>query len=74
MDNAILHRRRLVVFTLAVALALAVVAMWPPKDASAEPPTRVDGSSVDEGYCDFPVLREETGHVKLTELPGGTSY
>lgn len=39
MDNAILHRRRLVVFTLAVALALAVVAMWPPKDASAEPPT-----------------------------------
>src|SRR5688500_12205997 len=73
MDNAILHRRRLVVFTLAVALALAVVAMWPPKDASAEaePPTRVDGSSVDEGFCDFPVLREETGHVKRTELPGG---
>ena len=71
MDNAILHRRRLVVMALAVALALAVVAMWPPKDASAEPPTRVDGSFVDEGFCDFPVLREETGHVKFTELPGG---
>ena len=71
MDNAILHRRRLVVMALAVALALAVVAMWPPKDASAEPPTRVDGSTVDEGFCDFPVLREETGHVKFTELPGG---
>jgi hypothetical protein len=71
MDNAILHRRRLVVFTLAVALALAVVVMWPPKDASAEPPTRVDRSSVDEGYCDFPVLREETGVVKFRELPGG---
>lgn len=26
---------------------------------------------MDEGYCDFPVLREETGHVKLTELPDG---
>jgi hypothetical protein len=72
MDKALLHRRRLVVFTLAVALALAVVAMWPPKDASAEPPTRVDGPPVvDEGFCDFPVLREETGHVKFRELPGG---
>ena len=38
MDNAILHRRRLVVFTLAVALALAAVAVWPPKTASADPP------------------------------------
>ncbi len=73
MDNAILHRRRLVVSALAVALALAVVVMWPPKTASAEPPIRVDGSTVDEGFCDFPVLREETGHVKFTELPGGTS-
>ena len=73
MDNAILHRRRLVVMALAVALALAGMAMWSPKDASAEPPTRidVDASSVDEGFCDFPVLREETGHVKFTELPGG---
>jgi hypothetical protein len=68
--DMLLHRRVLVLVA-GVALALAVVAMWPPKDASAEPPTRVDGSSVDEGFCDFPVLREETGHVKLKELPGG---
>ena len=71
MDNAILHRRRLVVVALAVVLALAVVVMWPPKTASAEPPIRVDGSTVDEGFCDFPVLREETGVVKLRQLPGG---
>ena len=72
MDNAIVHSRRLVVFTLAVALALAVVVMWSPRVASAEPPTRVDPpSSVDEGYCDFPVLREETGVVKDRVLPGG---
>ena len=71
MDNAILHRRRLVVFTLAVALALAMVAIWSPKDASAAPPEPVDNTFVDEGFCDFPVLREETGHVQFTELPGG---
>jgi hypothetical protein len=59
MDSAILHRRRLAVFTLAVAaLALAAVAKWPPKTASADLPIRVDRSSVDEGYCDFPVLSE----------------
>jgi hypothetical protein len=59
VDNAILHRRRLAVFTLAVAaLALASVAMWPPKTASADRPIRVDGSSVDKGYYDFPVINE----------------
>jgi hypothetical protein len=66
MDNAILHRRRLVVFTLAVALALAVVVVLPKVSSaqSPEPPVR-------EGFCDFPVLHEETGHAKLRELPGG---
>ena len=71
MDNAILHRRRLVVFTLAVALALAVVLVLP-RVSSAAPPEPVDGPPVvDVGFCDFPVLREETGHVKFRELPGG---
>src|ERR687890_1738882 len=70
MDNAILHRRRLVVFTLAVALALAVVLVLP-RASSAAPPEPVDNTFVDEGFCDFSVLREETGHVQFTELPGG---
>jgi hypothetical protein len=38
MDNAILHRGRLVVFTLALALALAVVVMWPPRPPRQNPP------------------------------------
>ena len=71
MDNAILHRRRLVVFALAVALALAVVVVLP-RASSAAPPEPVGGEPiVDEGFCDFSVLREETGHVKFTELPDG---
>jgi hypothetical protein len=70
MDNAILHRRRLVVFTLAVALALAVVLVLP-RASSAAPPETVGDTFVDEGFCDFPVQREETGHVKFRELPGG---
>lgn len=70
MDDTILHRRRLVFVVLAVVLALAVAAVLP-RTASADPPVPVDGSTVDEGYCDFLVLREETGHLKLRELPGG---
>ena len=71
MDNAILHRRRLVVMALAVALALALVVVLP-RASSAAPPEPVGGEPiVDEGFCDFSVLREETGHVKFTELPGG---
>ncbi len=70
MDNAILHRRRLVVFTLAVALALAVVVVLP-RASSAAPPEPVNDRFVAEGYCDFPVLVEGTGHVKIRELPGG---
>ena len=57
MDNAILHRRRLVVFTLAVALALAVAAVAWPKHASAQlpPPSQpVDNTFTVEGACDFP--------------------
>jgi hypothetical protein len=67
--DVLLHRRMLVLVA-AVALALAVVLVLP-RASSAAPPEPVDGSSVDEGFCDFPVLREETGHVKFTELPGG---
>ena len=70
MDNTILHRRRLVVFTLAVALALAVVVVLP-KATSAAPPDPVDDDFVARGYCDFPVHYEATGHVKFRQLPGG---
>jgi hypothetical protein len=70
MDNALGYRRRLVVFALAVVLALVVVVVLP-RASSAEPPVPVDGSVEREGFCDFRVLHEETGHVKLRELPGG---
>src|SRR5918994_6750680 len=65
----LLHRRMLVLVA-GVALALAVVLVLP-RASSAAPPDPVDNTFVDEGFCDFPVLREETGHVKFTELPGG---
>jgi hypothetical protein len=67
----LLHRRMLVLVA-GVALALAVVLVLP-RASSAAPPEPVDNTFVDEGFCDFPVLREETGHVQFTELPGGTS-
>jgi len=70
MGNAILHRRRLVFFVLAAVLALAVVVVLP-KTSSAEPPIRYDESQVYEGFCDFPVLWESTGHFKVRALPGG---
>jgi hypothetical protein len=70
MDNAIVHRRTLAVFALAVVLALAVVIVLP-KASSAAPPDPVDDSFVAEGYCDFPVRFEATGHQKIRELPGG---
>ena len=70
MGNAILHRRRLVFVMLAVVLALAVVVVLP-KTSSAEPPIRYDESQVYEGFCDFPVLWESTGHFKVRALPGG---
>ena len=67
--DMLLHRRMLVLVA-GVALALAVVLVLP-RASSAAPPDPVDNTFVDEGFCDFPVLREETGHVKFTELPGG---
>jgi hypothetical protein len=68
--DMLLHRRMLVLVA-SVALALAVVLVLP-RASSAAPPEPVGGEPiVDEGFCDFPVLREETGHVKFTELPGG---
>ena len=71
MGNAILHRRSLAFFALAVVLALAVVVVLP-KTSSAEPPIRYDDDSqVYEGFCDFPVLSESTGHFKVRALPGG---
>ena len=71
MGNAILHRRRLVFVMLAVVLALAVVVVLP-KTGSAEPPSRYD-DQVDRyrGFCDFTVLSESSGHIKVRELPGG---
>ena len=67
--DMLLHRRMLVLVA-GVALALAVVLVLP-RASSAAPPDPVDNTFVDEGFCDFPVLREETGHVKFRELPGG---
>jgi hypothetical protein len=67
--DMLLHRRMLVLVA-GVALALAVVLVLP-RASSAAPPEPVGDTFVDEGFCDFPVLREETGHVKFTELPGG---
>ena len=82
MDNAILHRRRLVVFTLAVALALAVVVVLPRASSAAPPdqppntnaPVFFEDDTVDTGYCDFPVRYEATGHFKFRELPGGDFF
>ena len=79
MDNAILHRRRLVVLALAVALALAVVVVLP-KASSAQPPERNENAPVPiddfsfeaPGFCDFPVLVELTGKTKTIELPDGS--
>ncbi len=42
MDNALAHRRTLVVFALAVVLALAVVVVLP-KATLAAPPEQGDG-------------------------------
>jgi hypothetical protein len=70
MDNAIVHRRTLVVFTLALVLALAVVVVLP-KASSAAPPERVHDTFTVEDVCDFPVLLEATGKAKGIELPGG---
>ena len=67
--DMLLHRRMLVLVA-GVALALAVVLVLP-RASSAAPPEPVGDTFVDEGFCDFPVLREETGHVKFRELPGG---
>jgi hypothetical protein len=70
MDNTILHGRRLVVFTLAVALALAVVVVLP-KASSAAPPEPVDDSFTVGDVCDSPVLLEAAGKAKGIELSGG---
>jgi hypothetical protein len=69
MDNTIVHRRRLVVFTLAVALALAVVVVLP-KASSAEPPESLEDTFTAEDLCDFPVLFEVSGKAKFIDLPG----
>ena len=71
MDNAILHRSRLVVLALAVALALAAVVVLP-KASSAAPPEPVDFSFEAPGFCDFPVLVEVTGKTKTIALPDGS--
>ena len=71
MNNAILHRRRLVVLALAVALALAVVVVLP-RATSAAPPEPVDETFVVEGECDFPVLVEISGKAKIIEFDGNT--
>jgi len=74
MDNVLLHRSRLMVFTLAVALALAVAAVAWCKDASAQsppPPQPVDNTFTVEGACEFSVLIEESGKVMDIPLPGG---
>jgi hypothetical protein len=71
MDNTILHRRRLVVFTLAVALVLAVSIVVLPKASSAEAPEPVDPTPFElEGICPFPMLVEQSGKGKFIELPG----
>jgi hypothetical protein len=72
MDNAIMHRRRLVVFALAVALALAVVVMLPRATSAAPPEPVVDSPEVIEGECDFPVLLEVSGKEKVIEFDGNT--
>jgi hypothetical protein len=69
MDNAILHRRRLVVLTLAVALALAV-ALVVHKGASAVPPSPADQTFTVRGVCDFPVRVMVTGKMKVIDVPG----
>ena len=71
MDNALVHRRRLVVLALAVALALAVVVVLP-KASSAEPPEPIEVSFEAPGFCDFAVLVELTGKTKTIELPDGS--
>ena len=46
-----------------------------PKASSAEPPVRiVDDSFEAEGYCDFPLRYQATGHLKFRELPGGDFF
>jgi hypothetical protein len=67
--DILLHRRMLVLL-VGAALALSVAFVLP-RNSSAEPPGPVDQSTERVGYCDFPVLHEETGHVKEIELPGG---
>jgi hypothetical protein len=76
MDNAILHRRRLVVFALVVALALAVVVVLPkattaaPSENAGPPEPAQPPTFTVEGACDFPVLFEQTYKVKFIDVPG----
>ena len=72
MDNTILQHRRLVVFALAVALALAMIVVLPRASSADSPNSVPDSSEVFTGFCDFPVRVETTNlHVKIRELPGG---
>jgi hypothetical protein len=64
----LLHRRMLVL-VVGVALALAVAFVLP-KATTAAPPGPVGDPYTVAGACDFPVLFEDTGKLKIIELPG----
>jgi hypothetical protein len=67
--SMLLHRR-VVVFVLAVVIGVAVVFVLP-KATSAAPPEPFEVSFIEAELCDFPVLFEGSGKVKLIELPDG---
>jgi hypothetical protein len=66
--DMILHRRVLVLVA-GVALALAVAFVLP-KVTTAAPPGSADATFTVAGACDFPVLFEQTGKLKVIGLPG----
>ncbi len=75
MTTRTIPHRTPVVFALAAALVMAVLAVAAvvasPKAASAAPPERFVDTFIVEGACDFPVRIVNSGKFKEIALPGG---